>query len=229
MRSVHARAFISSSHLNWTVNVVCARVRICQQLAPTLVCACGLMNPEKRKNYAGSKKLRAWTKWDTLAQHCFSGVDSHSSSLFALCSERAQTWQLNTFLDGDMRISRGDGGSIFVYCRCEGKCLCNSSCCMSVQTGFFFLEPPPHLSMAAPAFGSPLPRLIWPAASYDNAWALACTAFTQDGGVPSSILYWCTANLCCRSSTPWASWWSFGGGSSPFLFAPDIATLRFCS
>jgi len=36
---------------------------------------------------------------------------------FPIRSEGAQTWQLNTFLDGDMRISRGDGGSIFVYCR----------------------------------------------------------------------------------------------------------------
>ncbi|KAF5832755.1 hypothetical protein DUNSADRAFT_11242 [Dunaliella salina] len=34
-----------------------------------------------------------------------------------LQSDAAQTWQLNTFLDKDMRISRGDGGSIFVYCR----------------------------------------------------------------------------------------------------------------
>eukprot|EP00798_Chlamydomonas_sp_ICE-L_P002366 gene2366-8674_t len=30
-------------------------------------------------------------------------------------SDQAQTWQLNTYVDDDTRISRGDGGSVFIY------------------------------------------------------------------------------------------------------------------
>lgn len=34
---------------------------------------------------------------------------------FPIQSEQAQTWQLNTFADADTRITRGDGGSVFIY------------------------------------------------------------------------------------------------------------------
>ncbi|KAJ9509746.1 hypothetical protein QJQ45_011392 [Haematococcus lacustris] len=34
-----------------------------------------------------------------------------------LQGENAQTWQLTTYADDDLRITRGDGGSVFVYCR----------------------------------------------------------------------------------------------------------------
>jgi len=36
---------------------------------------------------------------------------------FDIPSDRAQTWQLNTYVDEDTRISRGDGGSVFIYVR----------------------------------------------------------------------------------------------------------------
>jgi len=36
---------------------------------------------------------------------------------FPIQSERAQTWQLNTFADDELRITRGDGGSVFIYTR----------------------------------------------------------------------------------------------------------------
>lgn len=32
-------------------------------------------------------------------------------------NEKAQTWQLNTYVDEDTRICRGDGGSVFIYVR----------------------------------------------------------------------------------------------------------------
>jgi hypothetical protein len=34
---------------------------------------------------------------------------------FDIKADQAQTWQLNTYLDADTRITRGDGGSVFVY------------------------------------------------------------------------------------------------------------------
>lgn len=34
---------------------------------------------------------------------------------FDIPSERAQTWQLNTYVDADTRVTRGDGGSVFIY------------------------------------------------------------------------------------------------------------------
>ncbi|KAL6765917.1 astaxanthin vesicles associated protein [Haematococcus lacustris] len=34
-----------------------------------------------------------------------------------LQGENAQTWQLTTYADDNLRITRGDGGSVFVYCR----------------------------------------------------------------------------------------------------------------
>ena len=36
---------------------------------------------------------------------------------FNIPADQAQTWQLNTYVDSDTRISRGDGGSVFVYVR----------------------------------------------------------------------------------------------------------------
>lgn len=32
-------------------------------------------------------------------------------------SDEAQTWQLTTYVDEDLRIARGDGGAVFVYTR----------------------------------------------------------------------------------------------------------------
>ena len=34
---------------------------------------------------------------------------------FNIPSEQAQTWQLNTYVDEDTRVTRGDGGSVFIY------------------------------------------------------------------------------------------------------------------
>lgn len=39
---------------------------------------------------------------------------------FSIQADRAQSWLLTTFLDEDIRISRGDGGSVFVLLR-EGS------------------------------------------------------------------------------------------------------------
>lgn len=39
---------------------------------------------------------------------------------FPIQTDRAQSWLLTTFLDEDIRISRGDGGSVFVLLR-EGS------------------------------------------------------------------------------------------------------------
>lgn len=39
---------------------------------------------------------------------------------FPIQTDRAQSWLLTTFLDEDIRISRGDGGSLFVLLR-EGS------------------------------------------------------------------------------------------------------------
>jgi len=35
----------------------------------------------------------------------------------AIEADSAQTWQLNTYVDDDTRIARGDGGSVFIYVR----------------------------------------------------------------------------------------------------------------
>uniref|UniRef100_M4EL14 Plastid lipid-associated protein/fibrillin conserved domain-containing protein n=1 Tax=Brassica campestris TaxID=3711 RepID=M4EL14_BRACM len=43
---------------------------------------------------------------------------------FSLPADRAQSWLLTTYLDKDLRISRGDGGSIFVLFK-EGSSLLN--------------------------------------------------------------------------------------------------------
>jgi len=37
--------------------------------------------------------------------------------MFNIPSDQAQTWQLNTYVDADTRITRGDGGSVFIYVR----------------------------------------------------------------------------------------------------------------
>jgi len=39
---------------------------------------------------------------------------------FPIQTDRAQSWLLTTFLDEDLRITRGDGGSLFVLLR-EGS------------------------------------------------------------------------------------------------------------
>jgi hypothetical protein len=36
---------------------------------------------------------------------------------FNVPPDQAQTWQLNTYVDADTRITRGDGGSVFIYVR----------------------------------------------------------------------------------------------------------------
>lgn len=41
---------------------------------------------------------------------------------FSIPNDRAQSWLLTTYLDEDLRISRGDGGSVFVLLR-EGSTL----------------------------------------------------------------------------------------------------------
>jgi len=41
---------------------------------------------------------------------------------FSIQNDRAQSWLLTTYLDEDLRISRGDGGSVFVLLR-EGSTL----------------------------------------------------------------------------------------------------------
>mmetsp|Transcript_363 Transcript_363/g.974 ORF Transcript_363/g.974 Transcript_363/m.974 type:complete len:329 (-) Transcript_363:1236-2222(-) len=58
-------------------------------------------------------------------QSAASGVLSQVNNLLSqlpppqvdISNDSAQTWQLNTYVDDDTRISRGDGGSVFIYVR----------------------------------------------------------------------------------------------------------------
>ncbi|KAK4742484.1 hypothetical protein SAY87_000485 [Trapa incisa] len=47
-------------------------------------------------------------------------ISSQPPLKFSLASSNAESWLLTTYLDGDLRISRGDGGSIFVLIK-EGN------------------------------------------------------------------------------------------------------------
>ncbi|KAH0826133.1 hypothetical protein HID58_033804 [Brassica napus] len=51
-------------------------------------------------------------------------ISSQPPLKFSLPADRAQSWLLTTYLDKDLRISRGDGGSIFVLFK-EGSSLLN--------------------------------------------------------------------------------------------------------
>ncbi|XP_010529464.1 PREDICTED: probable plastid-lipid-associated protein 1, chloroplastic [Tarenaya hassleriana] len=53
-------------------------------------------------------------------------ISSRPPLKFSLPSDNAQSWLLTTFLDKDLRISRGDGGSVFVLFK-EGSSLLETS------------------------------------------------------------------------------------------------------
>lgn len=49
-------------------------------------------------------------------------ISSQPPLKFSLSSSNAESWLLTTYLDEDLRISRGDGGSVFVLIK-EGSSL----------------------------------------------------------------------------------------------------------
>jgi len=51
-------------------------------------------------------------------------ISSQPPLKFSLPADNAQSWLLTTYLDKDIRISRGDGGSVFVLIK-EGSPLLN--------------------------------------------------------------------------------------------------------
>ena len=52
-------------------------------------------------------------------------ISSQPPLKFSISSTKAESWLLTTYLDADLRISRGDGGSIFVLIK-EGSPLLNT-------------------------------------------------------------------------------------------------------
>lgn len=52
-------------------------------------------------------------------------ISSQPPFKFPITSDKAQSWLLTTYLDEELRISRGDGGSVFVLIK-EGSCLLTS-------------------------------------------------------------------------------------------------------
>ncbi|KAF6159143.1 hypothetical protein GIB67_032760 [Kingdonia uniflora] len=64
------------------------------------------------------------TSLQATASSVVKSISNRPPLKFAITNDRAQSWLLTTYLDEDLRISRGDGGSVFVLIK-DGSSLLN--------------------------------------------------------------------------------------------------------